>query len=438
MSDLPKMTNFRTGRTEDGILHLIFDMPGRSMNVFSNAAIHEAEAFADWLAGADVSGVVISSGKSGAFCAGADLGELSEAYDMIMAAREAERDALTVAHFSPIGRAFRKLETAGKPVAVVIHGLALGGGCEFALGAHYRVLSDAPETQVGLPESLVGLLPGGGGTQRMPRVVGVARSLPMLLEGARFTAAEALENGFAQAVVPAEEAIAAAEAWIRSTPDPRQPWDREDWVPVTEAELHAVTDPVREKYLRETGGHFPAELAILDCLDRGLPVGMDAGVAAEIDVFKDLVQRIEPRNMIATMFLGRLDYDKRKRKNALPEGLEEFGEAVKAAMAARVAEFGELGQRAAAFAGIDGAAPGDVSAARDVAARKPQWFEDPRGDVEDAAMSVLSAGATVAADWRGRIASQERNLADFYCATRAGFPRYLGGPFTFYTRYGAS
>ncbi|WP_417725658.1 enoyl-CoA hydratase-related protein [Salipiger sp.] len=438
MSDLPKMNNFRTERTGDGILHLIFDMPGRSMNVFSNEAIHEAEAFADWLKGSDVRGVVISSGKPGAFCAGADLGELSEAYEMIKAAPEAERDALTVAHFAPIGRGFRKLETAGKPVAVAIHGLALGGGCEFALAAHYRVLTDAPETQIGLPESLVGLLPGGGGTQRMPRCVGVAASLPILLEGARFGAAEALAAGAAHAVVPAGRELTAAEAWIRSGPDPRQPWDREDWTPETGAALHAITDPVRARYLRETGGHFPAELAILDCLDRGLTVDMDAGVAAEIDIFKDLVQRVEPRNMIAVMFLGRLDYDKRKRKNALPEGLETFGTAVAAAMEARTGALGDLGTRAAALAGIGAPAERDEAVAQAMADRNPQWFEDPATPEEEAAMSILSAAAMVAADWRGRIAEEERNLADFYCATRAGFPRYLGGPFTFYATYGAN
>ena len=85
-ASIPAMQQFRTETTADGILHLIFDAPGRSMNVFSNAAIHEIEAFANWLPGSDVRGVVVRSGKASAFCAGADLGELGVAYDMIMAA----------------------------------------------------------------------------------------------------------------------------------------------------------------------------------------------------------------------------------------------------------------------------------------------------------------------------------------------------------------
>ncbi|PSJ57763.1 enoyl-CoA hydratase-related protein [Kumtagia ephedrae] len=436
MSALPEMTNFRTRRTEDGILHLVFDMPDRSMNVFSNRAIHEIDAFADWLKGADVAGVVVSSGKPGAFCAGADLTELSAAYDMIMAAPEAERDALTVAHFSPIGRAFRKLETAGKPVAVAVHGLALGGGCEFVLACHHRVLTDAKETQLGLPESLVGLLPGGGGTQRLPRLVGVEKSLGVLLEGARLDANRARETGAASETVPPGREIAAAEAWIRSKPEPLQPWDRMDWKPVGSAELLGITGPLREKILRETGGHYPAELAILDCLDRGLPQGMDEGVAAEIDGFKDLVQRIEPRNMIAVMFLGRVDYDRRRRKDALPAGLDAFAGKVDAAMQAKVAALGERGAAARSFAGIAGAAPGDVAAAQQVADRKPQWFEAPQGVIERAALAVLAAGALAAAEEARSFAEDERNLVDFHCQQAAGFPRYLGGPFTFLARYG--
>jgi 3-hydroxyacyl-CoA dehydrogenase/enoyl-CoA hydratase/3-hydroxybutyryl-CoA epimerase len=436
MNPLPEMTNFRTRRTEDGILHLVFDMPDRSMNVFTNKAIHEIDAFAGWLEQSDVTGVVVSSGKPAAFCAGADLNELAEAYEMIMATPKAERDALTVAHFSPIGRAFRKLETAGKPVAIAVHGLALGGGCEFFLACHYRVLTDVKETQIGLPESLVGLLPGGGGTQRLPRFTGAVRSLGVLLEGARFSAQQAVETGAASIAVPAGEEIAAAEAWIRSKPDPRQPWDRPDWTAPSRDEVLALTRPVREKILRETGGHFPAELAILDCLDSGLPGDMDAGIAAEIDIFKDLVQRIEPRNMIAVLFLGRVEYDRRCRKDALPQGLDGFAAKVRAAMEEKARALGTHGAEALVFAGVGGATSGDVAAAQAVAGRLPRWFEEPRGAVEEAAFAILSAGALVAVTDGGAFAAADRNLVDLHCQQAAGFPRYLGGPFTFLARHG--
>jgi 3-hydroxyacyl-CoA dehydrogenase/enoyl-CoA hydratase/3-hydroxybutyryl-CoA epimerase len=437
MSDLPKMANFRTTMTDDGILHLVFDMPDRSMNVFSNQAIHEIEAFADWLKGANITGVVVSSGKTTAFCAGADLTELAQAYEMIMAAPKEKRDQLTVDHFSPIGRAFRKLETAGKPVAAAAHGLALGGGCELFLACHYRVLTDAKETQIGLPESLVGLLPGGGGTQRMPRYTGVAESLGVLTEGARFDARQAVSLGAANEAIEPGKELAAAEAWIRSRPDPRQPWDRPDWRPLTKDQVLAVTQPVREEFLRKTGGHYPAELAILDCLDNGLPRDMDGGIAAEVDSFKDLVQRIEPRNMIAVKFLGRVEYDKRKRKNTLPHGLDAFAADVKAAMEAKAAKLGATGTQALGFAGIGGAESNDVEMARNVASRQPQWFEAPASDVEKAALAILAAGALIAADNQDRFAADDRNLVDLHCQQAAGFPAYLGGPFTFLGRYHA-
>lgn len=436
MNGLPDMTSFHTRTTEGGILHLVFDMQDRTMNVFSNKAILEIEAFAEWLAASDVLGVVVSSGKPGVFCAGADLAELSQAYDMIMATPKDARDEKTVTHFSPIGRAFRKLETAGKPVAVAVNGLALGGGCELFLACHHRILADVPETQIGLPESLVGLLPGGGGTQRLPRLTGAEKSLGVLLSGARFGAREAVKNGAAHRAVPAGTEIEAAEAWIRSLPDPRQPWDRPDWSPLSPGDVRAVTGPAREKILRETGGHFPAELAILDCLDRGLPISMDDGIAAEIDVFKDLVQRIEPRNMIAVGFLGRLEYDKRRRKDALPAGLDDFSAKVKAAMQAKAAALGALGEQALAFAGIDGKAPGEAAAAQAIADREPQWFADPRDDTERAAVSILAAGAVAAADAGNDFSEDQRNLVDFHCQRAAGFPRYLGGPFTFLASQG--
>src|SRR5258708_22110373 len=137
MSELGKLQQFRAERTENNILHLVFDMAGRPMNVFSNAAIAELSIFSQWLRGSDVKGVVISSGKPSAFCAGADLGELGLAYDMIMAAPAEMRGRVAFEHFFPLSQAMGGIETAGKPVAAAIAGRALGGGGDMALAPQH-------------------------------------------------------------------------------------------------------------------------------------------------------------------------------------------------------------------------------------------------------------------------------------------------------------
>src|SRR3982074_2254186 len=195
MDELGKLQQFRAERTENNVLHLVFDMPGRPMNVFSNAAIAELAVFSQWLREGDVKGVVIRSGKPSAFCAGADLAELGLAYDMIMAAPLETRDRVAFDHFFRLSRALRGIETAGKPVAAAIAGLALGGGGELALATHHRVMVDNPKVAFGLPESLVGLLPGGGGTQRLPRLTGIHKAPPFLAGGAGLSGAARFPHG---------------------------------------------------------------------------------------------------------------------------------------------------------------------------------------------------------------------------------------------------
>src|SRR5713226_7069090 len=226
------LKEFRAERAESGVLHLVFDMPGRPMNVFSNAAIAELVMLSQWLRGSDVKGVVIRSGKPSAFCAGADLTELGLAYDLIMAAPAAARDRVAFDHFFPLSQALRRIETAGKPVAAAIAGLALGGGGELALAAHHRVMVDDPKAAFGLPESLVGLLPGAGGTQRLPRLIGIEKALPVLLEGARLSGQAAVTAGVVDHVVPLGEEVAAAERWVLSHAAATQPWDRPGWRPL--------------------------------------------------------------------------------------------------------------------------------------------------------------------------------------------------------------
>jgi 3-hydroxyacyl-CoA dehydrogenase/enoyl-CoA hydratase/3-hydroxybutyryl-CoA epimerase len=377
----PKLEQFRLEFQDNGLVHLVFDVPGRTMNVFSNAAIHELGAFAAWLGTSDVRGVLIRSGKDTAFCAGADLTELGVAYDMIVAAPPRDRFTIAFDHFFPLSAALRALETAGKPVAAAIAGLALGGGCELALAAHYRVLADSERAAMGLPESLVGLLPGAGGTQRLPRLIGVDKALPILLEGARLAGKAALDAGLVDAVVTPGEEIAAAEQWLLTATDPRQPWDRPEWAAIRPGQVSAQIDPMRARVMSETGGLYPAPIAILDCIEHGLPQCFDGAIRSEMAIFAHLIQRPEPRNMIQTLFLGKTDYDRHVRKGTAPAFI------------------------------------GDVVAA--LAPLGDDWA-DPQ---------VRQSAHALVDQWAGKHNAEELRMADYAVVSQLGYPAYLGGPF---------
>jgi 3-hydroxyacyl-CoA dehydrogenase / enoyl-CoA hydratase / 3-hydroxybutyryl-CoA epimerase len=425
MPVLETLRQFRVERTESNVLHLVFDMPGRPMNVFSNAAIAELTVFSQWLRGSDVKGVVIRSGKPSAFCAGADLGELGLAYDMIMAAPVEGRGRVAFEHFFPLSQAMRAIETAGKPVAAAIAGLALGGGGELALAAHHRVMVDDPKVAFGLPESLVGLLPGAGGTQRLPRLIGIEAALPVLLEGARLSGQAAVAAGVVDQLVAPGEEVAVAERWVLSHPDASQPWDRPGWRPKDVDRVAAVIDQKRANVLAETLGHYPAPLAILDCVAEGLPQPFDAAIRTEMQIFSKLIQRREPRNMIRTMFLGRLDHDRLRKAGGIPASVEQAVAAVSGALQPD----GNADQTLAdafARAGFNGA--GKAPAFDGVIAQDAFWLEaEPVTDGKRALRERLARAQAVADQWRGKLSEDERRAADYLLVKNCGFPAYMGG-----------
>lgn len=428
MPDAPELKQFRIEQPGNGVLHLVFDMPGRSMNVFSNAAIEELGKFADWLPQSGVAGVVIRSGKLTAFCAGADLAELETAYDMIMAAPPAARDRLAFDHFFRLSEGLRKLETAGKPVAVAIAGLALGGGAEFALAAHHRVITDQPQSAFGLPESLVGLLPGGGGTQRLPRLVGVGAALPMLLDGTRIGGAAAIAAGLADQLAAPGDEVAAAERWVLSQGQSTQPWNRPGWHPRDADDFAAVIARRRTDVLAETLGHYPAPLAILDCVEQGLPQGFDAAIRTEMTTFTKLIQRREPRNMIRTLFLGRLDHERMKKSGMNPKVVEAV-DAVSRVLAIQSEQDAELRQsfERAGFR-VDGSRKSSFDGRISSGA---YWFEEEPKERGKALLHArLKKAEAAAAGWRSQLDEPERRAADYLLVTRDGFPAYLGGLFS--------
>lgn len=412
----PDLTQFRIERQSNGLVHFVFDCPDRSMNVFSNRAIHELGAFAQWLNRADVKGVVVRSGKTNRFCAGADLTELGVAYDMIVACPPADRFDIAFDHFFPLSHAIRRLETSGKPVAAAVAGVALGGGCELAMGAHWRVATRAPSARFGLPECGVGLLPGAGGTQRLPRLIGIDPALDVLLLGRTLAGQEALAAGLIDALVDEGDEVAAAEAWLLSDrANAIQPWDRSGARPVPHVE---IADSLAAHRARETArmlGHEPAPLAILDCVEFGLVQPFDGAIRAEMAVFSALVQRREARNMIRTRFLGKQACDKAERAGGIPEPVEQATKGIAAVAEATIAASTVL-----ALAGFGKGEPRPAPVQDRVASG--YWLEDcpevmaalqPLIEACHAALSGLDEAA--------------RLQLDYLVVQNGAIPAYLGG-----------
>ena len=320
------METFKIDVDSDGVALVTFDVPGRSMNTLTAVVLREVGEVVERIkSDAAIKGAVLTSGKTSGFCAGADLGELGSS-----AGGEDTRSAeekLRAQFDSSYGfnRLLRTLETCGKPIAAAINGLALGGGLEFVLATHYRVLTDTPKTQVGLPEAKVGLLPGGGGTQRLPRLLGAMKALPFLLEGKSMSPAEALSNGVVHELAPdAAAVVAAAKTWVLTKGDPVQPWDKKDYKipgggPYTPggAQVFVLGNAMLRK---QSYGNYPAQLNILKCVYEGLQVPMDAGLRIETRYFLKTMNSPQAKAMIRSLFLSMQELGKGASR---PAGVEK-------------------------------------------------------------------------------------------------------------------
>jgi enoyl-CoA hydratase/carnithine racemase len=301
--------HFNLAVDADGIALITMDSPGRSMNVLGPDVESELAAIVDTIvADPGIRGAIITSGKP-SFLAGYDLTEFLRSFGPRLTPVEVYEK------FTGLGQLLRRIETCGKPFVAAINGLALGGGFEVCLACHYRVIADDPKAFVGLPEVKVGLLPGGGGTQRMPRLIGVTQSLPYLLEGGNIAAAEAKKLGLVHEVVPAGELINAAKRWLLGSPVAVQPWDQKGFACRAAWRLRAwaatqtfmgATALVAKKTLH----NYPAPAAILSCVFEGTLLPIDKGLEVESKYFATLVTGAVARNLIRTMFVNKGHADK--------------------------------------------------------------------------------------------------------------------------------
>lgn len=308
------MTQYFTTAKSGGILHIALDAPGTAVNTVTPGFIEEMIAqFEAAKVDEAISGIMIASGKRG-FMAGADLKVILREV-VSMTATEAFRFSQRASHMH------RLIESCGKPVVAAITGFALGGGFELALACTHRILADDRQAVVGLPEVNVGLLPGSGGTQRLPRMIGVAKAAEVLLEGRSYSPAEALQAGLVDRVVAPDDVLEAARAWLAGNPDPMRPWDQKGFaIPESDGLIKQTTagffTGMTGTLLAKYGKNYPAPIAILTCLFEGVQVPFDKGLLVESRHFARLVTDPVARNIIRTTFVNKGQAEKGARRPA--------------------------------------------------------------------------------------------------------------------------
>ncbi|HSJ64833.1 MAG TPA: fatty acid oxidation complex subunit alpha FadJ [Gemmatimonadaceae bacterium] len=287
--------------TPEGVAVLTFDLPDEPVNKL-NAAVKEEfdELFARVERDPAIRAAVLISGKPDIFIAGADIEEFL--------ALETSKDAEAMSRDGQ--KMLDRLEAMRTPVVFAIHGVCLGGGVETALAAHYRIATDHPKTVLALPEVMLGLIPGGGGTQRLPRLVGIRNALDMILTGRNVRARKALKIGLIDELVhPAmlrDVAIDRARGLAdgsRKRSSGRSDHNAADLVlednPVGRA---VVFRKARETTIAKTKGKYPAPLAAIEAVKTGFEHGRERGFGAEARLFGEMAATRESRELIFLFF----------------------------------------------------------------------------------------------------------------------------------------
>ncbi|MDZ7592057.1 MAG: 3-hydroxyacyl-CoA dehydrogenase NAD-binding domain-containing protein [Rubrivivax sp.] len=281
---------------DDGILVATMDLPGRPMNVVNDGLMLGIAQAVERLADPAVKGLVLTSAK-GDFCAGGDIDRMSKwtRPDEPFEAANAMKAVL------------RRMEAQGKPVVAAINGHALGGGLEIALACHARIALDDARLKLGQPEVKLGLLPGGGGTVRLPRLVGIQAGLQIMGEGADMSPQQALGLGLLASLArDRDDLMVQAKAWIAANPKARQPWDQPkfrfpggDSRSPAVAQLFSVAPSMASA---RSWGNYPALQHIMSSVFEGGLLDFDAASQVESRYFAACAMSQQSRNMIGTLW----------------------------------------------------------------------------------------------------------------------------------------
>ena len=307
------LKNF-SAESDHGIITVTIDQTDRKMNVigdgFNDAFATLTDAF---VTDQEAKGLILTSGKS-TFVVGADIDQLAtietaeQAFDLV----------------EDLKTSLRKLETSGKSVVAAMTGTALGGGLELALACHYRIAIDSPKTKLGLPEVKLGLLPGGGGTQRLPRLIGIQKALELMTQGKELRPQQAVEIGLIDDVAhDNDELINKAKAWINDNPKAQQPWDKKGFkIPGGDSKHPKVVQvfsiaPAMAN--QKSHGNYPAITHILSSVFEGCLTDIDNGLKIESRFFVACALSDVSKNMINTLWT---QLNSIKKGQSRPEGFE--------------------------------------------------------------------------------------------------------------------
>jgi 3-hydroxyacyl-CoA dehydrogenase/enoyl-CoA hydratase/3-hydroxybutyryl-CoA epimerase len=295
----------------DRLATLTFDLPGKKLNVFNRAALTELEEVIDAAAARrqEIGCLVLLSGKPSGFIAGADLDEIERVTDPT----EAEAGSRAGQ------RLFAAWEALPFPTVAAIRGVCLGGGTELALASTWRAASDSPDTRVGLPEVRLGILPGWGGSTRLPRLIGIAAALDLILTGKTVSGRQAAKLGLVDALLPDPRFLDLVRDFALERVDSaRQGGHAPGGLKGALLERNPlgrriVFDQARKTTLEQTRGQYPAPLRAIEVVRTGVEGGPRAGFEAEARAVADLAISPIAKNLVHVF---RLTEDAKKETGA--------------------------------------------------------------------------------------------------------------------------
>jgi 3-hydroxyacyl-CoA dehydrogenase / enoyl-CoA hydratase / 3-hydroxybutyryl-CoA epimerase len=305
-------TAFRIERESD-LAIIWFDLPGEKVNKFSSSVMAEFASIVEEMErSSDIKRIILASGKPSIFIAGADVSEFSKVTSPDQA-REYTRFGQQTFH------RFSKLPQVK---VAAINGACVGGGCEVAISCDWRVMSDSPKAQIGLPETKLGIFPAWGGTTKLPRLIGLPAALDIILKGKQLDGRRAKKIGLVDEVVPGAILLDVAKQFTKR--GNRRDLNRTKfYIEGNPIARSVIFGQARKQVLQESHGHYPAPLKAIEVMEFGFMHGIDAGLAREVEEVVPLISGEVAQNLVRLFFM--MEESKKDRIAARPREIASVG-----------------------------------------------------------------------------------------------------------------